>query len=102
MSEATTVDPLRLLTADEAATLLGVAPAQVTALMDRNEIAEFFLPNQDLTPGKRRRRYTSRLAIEAWQRSVLAQAGPVARAAEHTDDAERTARKARLRPVGSR
>lgn len=59
-------DPLRLLGAAEAARILGIDDDDVLALMDRGELAEFRLP-----AGRVRRRYTSRLAIEAYQRRVI-------------------------------
>ena len=77
MTNAEQLDPLRLLSISQAARVLGVHEEIVAALMDRRELPEFRLPRpggrgrDDRAEPERRKRYTSRLAIEAYQRRVV-------------------------------
>lgn len=67
--EPAELDPLRLLSVDQARQILGISKEAVTKLMDDRLLAEYRLPGRQDVEG--RTRYTSRVAIAAYlQRQV--------------------------------
>jgi hypothetical protein len=69
------LDPLRLLSLTQAARVLGVDEDVVAALIEKGHLAEYELPGRE----GGRKRYTSRLAIEAYLRRGVEQAEAVQR-----------------------
>lgn len=65
-AEPLPLDPLRLLSVDQARRILGISKDAVTKLMDDHLLAEYRLPDRRDSEG--RTRYTSRIAIEAYLR----------------------------------